>query len=602
MEEEYYKKILDNLPVGIAIHTPGPEFSFYYFNDHFLKFYRINGEALSKPDGFWENAFEDPVFREQMKTRITEDLGSGDPERMFWEGIPISRRDEDTSYINAKCFPIHGSNTVISIVWDVTKRKYTEEQLRKNRIKLGDAMDLAKLVNWEYDIEKDAFWFDDRFYALYGTTKEREGETMTAEQYAERFIPPEERFVVAEEVKKAIETTDPDYISQVEHRIVRREGENRYIIARIRITKDTEGRTVSIWGANQDITDQKIAEEKLKKSEEKFRNLVENINDAIFTFDLKGNVKYINPVVRRLYGYKPDEIINHHFTEFLHPDDVPAAVEEFRHRLQGEFGEKVYRVIPKDGSVRYVRVTQTPIIQNGSITGFNYIMTDLTERKRAEEALSVSNKKLNMLSSITRHDILNTIMAIRGYIELSEDDIDNPELRKYVEKEKEAVNAIQHQIEFTRYYQDIGVNEPKWHDAGEIADLAAGNLDLKEITFENSLRGVEIYSDPLIEKVFYNLMENSLRHGGHITSIGFSYREENDRLIISYKDDGVGIREDERSDLFRKGFGKHTGLGLFLSKEILSITDIEISENGREGEGVCFEISVPKGGYRFENQ
>ncbi|WP_421909782.1 PAS domain-containing protein [Methanolacinia petrolearia] len=175
MREDYFRKILDSLPVGIAIHTAGPETSFEYFNDHFLKFYRITREALTVPEAFWENAFEDPVFREQIKARILEDYMSGDPERMSWDYIPISRSDGETTYINAKSIPVPGNDRVISLVWDVTRFIKTSEQLRKNKIKMGDTMDLAKLANWEYDVESDNFSFDDRFYALYGTTKERGG-------------------------------------------------------------------------------------------------------------------------------------------------------------------------------------------------------------------------------------------------------------------------------------------------------------------------------------------------------------------------------------------------------------------------------------------
>ena len=126
-------------------------------------------------------------------------------------------------------------------------------------------------------------------------------------------------------------------------------------------------------------------------------------------------------------------------------------------------------------------------------------------------------------------------------------------------------------------------------------------LNLSGIAVENHLSGLEIFADPLIEKVFYNLVENSLRHGEHVTIIGFSFKENDNGLIISYRDNGVGINEADKEKLFRKGFGKHTGLGLFLSREILSITGITIQENGEPGKGVNFEISVPEDGYRIKD-
>jgi signal transduction histidine kinase len=99
-------------------------------------------------------------------------------------------------------------------------------------------------------------------------------------------------------------------------------------------------------------------------------------------------------------------------------------------------------------------------------------------------------------------------------------------------------------------------------------------------------------------KVFCNLMDNSLRHGVHVTRMDYSVREAEGNLILMYHDDGVGILPEDKKQLFQKGFGHHTGLGLFLSKEILSITGITISENGEPGKGVRIEITVPREAYR----
>nr|WP_280897474.1 HAMP domain-containing sensor histidine kinase [Methanolinea mesophila] len=163
----------------------------------------------------------------------------------------------------------------------------------------------------------------------------------------------------------------------------------------------------------------------------------------------------------------------------------------------------------------------------------------------------------------------------------------------------EAVDAIQRQIEFTRFYQDIGVEEPLWQDAGTLVKKVESQIEIGGIVLENDLPGLEIFADPLIEKVFYNLVENSLRHGGHVTNIRFSFTENPGGLVLSYRDNGTGISAEDKKKLFQRGFGKHTGLGLFLSREILSITDMTIRETGEPGEGVNFEIFVPKGRYRI---
>ena len=360
---------------------------------------------------------------------------------------------------------------------------------------------------------------------------------------------------------------------------------------------DDEGRLIGYRGVDTDITERLQAENALRKSEEIFRNLVENISDVIFS--LEGEITYISPVVEGLYGYKPDEVVGQKFSIFVHPDDLPAVIEGFKKRIRGEYKENIFRINDVKGREHHVRTTLTPITDDNAVTGFNYIMTDFTERKRAEEALKETNRKLNMLSTITRHDILNMIMVIREYLEMSEETGDDTVIRGYLMKEKEAVNAIQNQIEFTRYYQDIGVEEPGWQDMGIIVGEAVKQLDLAGINMENSLKGLEIFADPLTGKVFYNLMENSLRHGEHVTEISISSSKTGDRLTISYRDNGVGIGEEDKKKLFTRGFGKNTGLGLFLSREILSITGITIEENGEPGKGVNFEIRVPEGKFRL---
>lgn len=326
---------------------------------------------------------------------------------------------------------------------------------------------------------------------------------------------------------------------------------------------------------------------------------MENISDVILTTDLDGKILFINKIIEKIYGYTPEEVIGMNILNYVHPEDLLHARDILRKKDDEEPGDNIFRVFSRDGSVRHIRMNRTFTVHENDQTGFNFIITDFTDRKKAEDALSLANKKLNMLSSITRHDILNSIMAVTGYLEMSKDIAEDPDLQKFIAKETEAVNLIQRQIEFTRQYQDIGVNEPKWQNVGIIADQCAGMLDMEGIKFENKLKGLEIFCDPLIEKVFYNLMENSFRHGGSVTEISLSYSDENENLVISYRDNGVGIADKDREKLFQRGFGKNTGLGLFLSREILSITGILIAENGKEGKGVNFEITVPKGSFRF---
>lgn len=199
---------------------------------------------------------------------------------------------------------------------------------------------------------------------------------------------------------------------------------------------------------------------------------------------------------------------------------------------------------------------------------------------------------------MTRHDILNQLTALIGYLELSRQDTDDPKMLKYIEKESKAASAIRSQILFTRDYQNIGVHSPQWHNIAETISLASASIDQKRVFIEVSLPPIEIYADPLLEKVFYNLIDNSIRHGEHVTEIRIRSEEKGDGVDIIFEDNGTGIPDLQKEKIFRREYFKNTGFGLFLTREILAITNLSIHETGTCGQGARFVIHAPRETYR----
>jgi signal transduction histidine kinase len=247
-----------------------------------------------------------------------------------------------------------------------------------------------------------------------------------------------------------------------------------------------------------------------------------------------------------------------------------------------------------DGSERWALVSATDSMQPLILC----TVVDITEQKRAHDAVSLANKKLNLLNNITRHDILNQLSALTEYLELSRDDIKDPLLLLYVTKEEQAANAIRNQILFTRNYQNIGVHSPQWYTVSEMVSRAMVALDIHQIQVTLKLTAVEIYADPLLERVFYNLIDNSLRHGERVTEIEIDSEYVSDGIDIIIKDNGIGIPDTAKERIFRRECFKNTGFGLFLTREILAITNITITETGTFGKGACFVIHAPKGAFR----
>jgi signal transduction histidine kinase len=226
------------------------------------------------------------------------------------------------------------------------------------------------------------------------------------------------------------------------------------------------------------------------------------------------------------------------------------------------------------------------------------LSNEVIERQRVENALSQVNQKLNLLASITRHDILNQLTVLLGYLELLKDELHEPALISFLDHAEVAAHSIQHQIEFTREYQSLGVENPTWQQPGPIVNEMQAQFNLGAITIVDQLEDLELFADPLFEKVFYNLVDNAIRYGETLTKIVFSAKMVPGGLLVTCEDDGAGVPEKDKERIFQRGVGKHTGLGLFLVREILSITGMTISETGIPGKGARFEIFVPDGAFR----
>lgn len=262
-------------------------------------------------------------------------------------------------------------------------------------------------------------------------------------------------------------------------------------------------------------------------------------------------------------------------------------------------------LVTADGTRRSILKSVSPFL----VQGHPYLLesfVDITDRVKAEHAINQANRKLNILSSVTRHDILNQLTVLRGYLALAGDASEEAGVGEmtgpYIRQIEKAARTIRLQIEFTKDYQDIGIQAPGWHRINIILDYVTSKIDPGEVRVHNTISGLEIYTDPLITGVFYNLLDNALRHAGKLTRITVSCREVPEGLVISVSDDGDGIHSKHKKQIFERGYGKNTGYGLFIIRDILDITGITIQEIGTFGEGAEFELLVPGGGFRFVDQ
>lgn len=309
-----------------------------------------------------------------------------------------------TVTVRGSLIDFNGTPASLNVLTDVTERKRAEETLQESQRMLTEVMDLAHLVNWEYDVGTGIFTFDDRFYAMYGTTAEREGGyQMPAEVYAREFIPPEDRGIVAEESGKAIRTTDPHYTAQAEHRIIRRDGEIRHVLVRIGITKDAEGKTIRTHGGNQDITERKKAEEALRESEAYIKTVMDSlpVGVAVNSVDPTVSFTYMNDNFVRFYRTTREALARPDgFWEAVYED--PSLRETNKKKVlddcaSGDPERMNWPDIPitrKGEETTFVTAKNVPVPDKNIMIS---TVWDVTDRKRAEEEIKRSIDRFRMV-------------------------------------------------------------------------------------------------------------------------------------------------------------------------------------------------------------
>jgi PAS domain S-box-containing protein len=205
------------------------------------------------------------------------------------------------------------------------------------------------------------------------------------------FIHPDDKVKIAQAWAEALQ--EHGGAAHSEYRIEHKDGSWR-IFEAISTSLLDEPSVSGVVINVRDITDYRLMEEELRASEERYRKLIENLNDVIFNVDAAGIVTYISPAIERISQYKVEEVMGTPFMDFVHPDDLPGLLRSFERTLGGELEPYEFRVRDKDGSVLHVETSSRPLENDGEVVGLIGLISEITERKQADEALKRTEEHL----------------------------------------------------------------------------------------------------------------------------------------------------------------------------------------------------------------
>lgn len=311
----------------------------------------------------------------------------------------------------------------------------------------------------------------------------------------------------------------------------------------------------------------------------------------------------VNKAFLETLGYSHQEVIGKTSFElglFTEPDLRDKILQRIKN--EGNVRNLHLNVRTKDNRI-LTGIFSADVIKLHDTEALLVVLNDISEITRLNDSLLTANNKLNLLSSVTRHDILNQIQNLILIEGLFRRKIPSEvQVNSELEKLRKSVDTIYRQIVFTRDYQDMGIKNPEWISVKAAILKERNNKIFSDISVYIEVEDLEIYADPMFSKVCYNLLENAVRHGGSVSKMKVSFHTTHEKGILTFEDNGCGISLSEKENIFKRGYGKNTGFGLFLTKEILALTGMSIHETGSPYQGARFEIEIPLNGYRYKTK
>lgn len=499
-------------------------------------------------------------------------------------------------------FQSGGNWKAVGIVRDISERKKTEQKLRESEERYRFVAEHANDIITITDANGVFKYVSPSIIRVTGL----DPDMLVGKRSVLEFLPPEKVNELNPRMATLVQTGE---IQPLQFQINTPKGA-LWLETSINLVRDETGQ-MAFNSISRDITQRKLMEDKLKESEERYRLVADYAQDLITVTDLVGNYYYISPSMEHLLGYKPEELIGKvKVLENFHPDDI----DNFRKHIRSlptvkELPPVEFRFRAKNGDYFWLEAKISTVQDNGGNSRFITISRDVTQRNQNREelnnALSQAKlylEKLSVVGGFVRHDIRNKLTNVTNTLYMSKKYANkNSEMQTYLNRIDDAAKSILRILEFSQTYEAAGSQGLSWIKISEALQNAQTMFaGVKDLVIEIDQIEYEVLADSALTEIFHNLIDNSIKYGGqnptHITIHTKAFQSRSLQLV--YEDNGAGIDSNIKKELFKKGSGKGTGLGLYLISRICEVYGWAIREEGEPGKGARFIIDIPKPSFR----
>ncbi|HEY9669716.1 MAG TPA: PAS domain S-box protein, partial [Coleofasciculaceae cyanobacterium] len=591
-----------------------------------------------------ERTFEQitPVKDRPQMRDFTQQLLAGEIENYSLEHRYICK-DGSIAWVNVAVSLMHEPagepNSFIYVAEDISDRKLAELALVKSEHALAEAQRLAHLGNWSFDLLTRELTWSEETFRIYGLDP-TQGEP-TEEEHLQQ-LHPDDREKVLRSIELAVTQGRP---YEHEIRIFLPNGSMRYTLRRGQPVLNEMGQVVKLFGTVQDITERKQAEEELRESEEKFRQLAENIEEVFFILSHTGELLYISPAYEHIWG-KTCQSLYHNscsWLESVHPEEQPAILAALNHQIRdtAEF-DQTYRIVRAEGEIRWIRARSFPIEHQNSHR-FVGIAEDISDRKLAEDALQqakeaaeAANQAKSAFLANMSHELRTPLNAILGFAQLlNRSSSLPPEHQKNITT---IIRSGEHLLTLINQILDLSkieagrttLNETSFdlynflEDVKDMFQLKANNKGLQlRFEYSSDLPQYVRTDEVKLRQILINLLSNGIKFtaSGHVSLCvgrGISKVQKNTNsqfpipnsqfpilnfpLHFEIEDTGSGIAPDELESIFEafvqtktgQQYREGTGLGLTISRKFVQLMGGEISITSEVGKGtiIAFDIQA----------